>query len=135
MRKKKMTKKSKRRLMIFGIPSLLCIIYFCVTFVSYIYNYSSLKNEEKKLNEELVALREEKKQLKNEIQKLNDPDYIIRYAKEKYLYSTEGEYVIKLDEEEKVDEVEKDNSYIVYIVLGVSATVLCILFIKKKKTK
>ena len=135
MRKKKITKKSKRRLMIFGIPSLLLVVYFCITFGSYIYDYSTLKKEEKNLNNQLYALQEEKKQLKNEIQMLNDPDYIIRYAKEKYLYSTEGEYVIKLSEDKNVEVDEEENTYIIYVILGISAFVLCVLFLKNKKSK
>ena len=134
-KKRKITKKSKRRLMIFGIPAFIFIVYFCITFVSYIYNYVSLRNEEKKLNGQLYLLQEEKKQLKTEIQMLNDTDYIIRYAKEKYLYSTKGEYVIKLNEDKKTQVEEEEESYTVYIVLGVSAVILCGLFLRKKKTK
>ena len=132
-KKKKITKKSKRRLMIFGIPCLILIIYFCVTFTSYIYNYVSFKNEEKNLNNKLYALQEEKVQLKNEIQMLNDPDYIIRYAKEKFLYSADGEYVIKLDEEKKAVEKENEKSYIVYIILGVSLIAVGVIVYKKKQ--
>ena len=134
-KKRKITKKSKMRLIIFGIPSLILIICFCITFISYIYNFSSLKKEEKNLNNELYALQEEKKLLKTEIQKLNDPNYIVRYAKEKYLYSTKGEYVIKLDEEKKVQVEEQEENYTVYIILGVSAALLTFLFLRKKKSK
>ena len=31
--------------------------------------------------------------------KLQDPDYIARYAREKYFYSKDGEYIIKIPEE------------------------------------
>ncbi|MBO5096208.1 MAG: septum formation initiator family protein [Bacilli bacterium] len=132
-KKKKITKQSKRRLIIFGIPCLILVAYFCVTFTSYVYNYISLRNEEKNLNNELSSLQEEKVQLKQEIQMLNDPDYIIRYAKEKFLYSTDGEYVIKLDEEEKKQEEEKNDSYLIYILLGASAIVVCFIIYKKKQ--
>jgi len=135
MAKRKMTKKSKRRLMIFGIPSIIVIAYFIITFLSYIYNYSVLKNEEKELNDELYNLQEEKVYLKTEILKLHDPSYIIRYAKEKFLYSTDGEYVIKLEEEKKFEKEEEKKSYIAYIVLGTGAIVLSLIFIKKKKEK
>lgn len=135
MTKRKMTKKSKRRLMIFGIPSIIVIAYFIITFSSYIYNYSVLKKQEKELNNELYNLQEEKAYLKTEILKLHDPSYIIRYAKEKFLYSTDGEYVIKLEEEKKVDEPKEQNSYVIYVVLGAGALVLSILFLKNKKEK
>jgi cell division protein DivIC len=133
MRKKKITKKSKRRLILFGIPSIILVIYFCITFASYIYSFSSLKKEEKKLNNELYSLQEEKKQLKTEIQKLNDSDYIVRYAKEKYLYSSDGEYVIKIQEEEETETENEKSTYGIYIGLGLLAVILCFLFLKKKK--
>lgn len=133
MQKKKMTKKYKRRLVIFGIPSVLLIIYFCVTLISYAYNYTALLKEEKKLNNELNYLKEEKKNLKNEIQKLNDPDYIVRFAKEKYLYSTTGEYVLKIDETKEEIKEEDNNSYILYGILGAVGFVLCLAFLKKNK--
>ena len=31
--------------------------------------------------------------------KLQDPDYIARYAREKYLYSKDGEFILKIPEE------------------------------------
>jgi len=97
MPKKVISKKSKRRLMIFGGLSVFMIVYFLITLIGYLYNYSSLRQEEIKLKQELVSLQEEKANLKIEIQKLNDPSYIARYAKEKFLYSADGEYVIKID--------------------------------------
>lgn len=35
--------------------------------------------------------------LESEVRKLNDPEYVIRYAKEKYFYSENGEVIIKFD--------------------------------------
>ena len=75
---RKVTKKSKRRLLIFGIISVIAIGYFFVTLVSYSYSYISLKSEEINLNNELISLQEKKEFLKNEIVKLNDPEYVIR---------------------------------------------------------
>ena len=58
-----------------------------------------LKNNKKA--EELAAkyddLLKEEDKLKSEVTKLQDSDYVARYAKEKYLYSTEGETIIRLD--------------------------------------
>ena len=36
--------------------------------------------------------------LKNEINKLQDPEYMARYAREKYLYSKNNEIIIKIEE-------------------------------------
>lgn len=44
--------------------------------------------------EELIS---SESSLKSEVTKLSDPDYVARYAKEKYLYSTEGEIIIRFE--------------------------------------
>ena len=43
------------------------------------------------------ALSEEES-LKEEINKLQDPEYMAKYAREKYLYSKDDEIVIKIEE-------------------------------------
>ena len=37
---------------------------------------------------------------KDDIKKLNDPDYVARYAREKYLYSKNGELIIRIPDDE-----------------------------------
>ena len=56
--RRRVSKQSKRRLMIFGVISIAAIGYFFVTLFSYTYNYISLRAEEKKLQNELVALQD-----------------------------------------------------------------------------
>ena len=46
--------------------------------------------------EELIGGLEEEETLKSEIVKLQDDEYIARYAREKYLYSKDGEIIIKI---------------------------------------
>ena len=135
MKKKRISKKSKRRLIIFGVISVSAIAYFLVTLGSYVYNYASLIIEEKALKEELVLLQGEKTDLKIEIQKLNNPDYVARYAKENYLYSADGEYVLKIDSnnEEKINEV-KDNTLVYVVVSGIVILSIVIFIIKKKNS-
>lgn len=135
MAKMKISKKSKRRLLIFGIPSVIAIVYFLVTFVGYMYNFISLHQEEAKLQSELTALQEQKANLKIEIQKLNDPEYVARYAKEKYLYSKDGEYVLKIDTNEKQEEesTHKNNSKI-FIIGGGCVLFLGIMILIKRKS-
>lgn len=129
---KKVSKKAKMRLIIFGIPSFLMIAYFIFTLTSSIFNYISLKREENSLKSELASLLKEKEDLKIEIDKLNDPEYVARYAKEKYLYSQNGEYVIKIEENlEEIKTKQKSNNTILYIT-GSFFLVLVILIIKKR---
>ena len=93
---KSITKKTKRRLfliLVFAVTITFGIGYNIVEIWVQIIN----KNQEQLfLKEELTRLRNEEGHLKNEIQKLQHPDYIARYAREKYLYSRDGEFTLKI---------------------------------------
>ena len=54
--------------------------------------------EKKKCSEELTELKDKEEELKSTVTKLQDPDYVARYAREKYLYSKEGEIIIRIPE-------------------------------------
>lgn len=57
-------------------------------------------NEQKKeLEDRIASLKEEEKVLKSDIQKLEDPSYVARYAREKYLYSKDGEIIIRMPDD------------------------------------
>lgn len=53
--------------------------------------------EKKELKSKIVTLKEEKKKLETDIMKLEDPDYIAKYVREKYFYSKEGELILRID--------------------------------------
>ena len=61
---------------------------------STIYSNIKEKKELEKANKDRI---EEEELLKSEINKLQDEEYIARYAREKYLYSKDGEIIIKID--------------------------------------
>jgi len=134
---KKVSKKSKRRLLTFGTISIFAIGYFFVTFFGYLYSYVSLKNEEIVLKQNLNYLQKRKQNLKIEIQKLNDPEYIARYAKEKFLYSSDGEYVLKLNDD--IEEVEQiavnDNSIYIIIISGIITLAIILIIAKNRSLK
>ena len=131
--KKKVSKASKRRLMIFGILSIMAIVYFFVTLFGYTYSYISLKKEENNLKSQLVSLQDKKANLKIEIQKLNDPEYVARYAKENYLYSADGQYVLKIDTTEDTEDNVVTNNNNVYYIIGIILFLICVLIFRKKK--
>lgn len=131
--KKKVSKASKRRLMIFGILSIMAIVYFFVTLFGYTYSYISLKKEENNLKNQLVFLQDKKANLKIEIQKLNDPEYVARYAKENYLYSADGEYVLKIDTTEDTEDNVVTNNNSVYYIIGIILFLICLLIFRRKK--
>ena len=142
MAKKRVSKSVKRRLTFLG-PILLGIVIFCIfTIFSYAYQIHQLKLEEPKLESELKNLQTEERELSSEIVKLKDPEYIAKYARENYLYSMEGEYVIKIeDKKEEVKESDNADDKIYYI-MGITISILIVLLIaviikivKNKKSK
>ena len=66
------------------------------TVVKTSYELYTKSKEKKEFQEELAVLKEKEDELKGQVSKLEDPDYIARYAREKYLYSRDGEIIIKI---------------------------------------
>lgn len=57
--------------------------------------YQKLK-EKKEFSIKIKELKEEEEKLKGTVTKLQDPDYVARYAREKYLFSKDGEIIIRI---------------------------------------
>jgi len=97
-KRKRKASKSKIRifisLIIFGSVTV-ALGYDCL---SNILKIQGMKNEKKQLQEQLVSLQEEKEELETDILKLEDPDYIAKYVREKYFYSKDGELILRLDD-------------------------------------
>ncbi|MBQ7140735.1 MAG: septum formation initiator family protein [Bacilli bacterium] len=100
MARKKRKKKglSKKRTIFFSILSLCVIIVMAYIFSTYFIELYNKYTEKKELVDKISQLSEEEEKLKGEVEKLNDPEYIARYAREKYLYSKNGEFIIKIPE-------------------------------------
>lgn len=128
---RKVKSKTKKRLILFGSLSIIAIVYFSYTLVSYSYKYIKLKKEHSNLETNLINLKEEESDLKNEITKLKDPDYVAKYAMEKYFYSKDGEYVIKINEPDKKETEDKKNNDYIYYISGGFGIILIFLIIKK----
>ena len=130
---RRITKASKRRLTIFGTLSLIAIIYFVFSLFYNIYTIYDLNQEKNKLEKNYVTLQEQAEDLKIDIEKLNDPDYLANYARENYLYSKEGEYVLQLKEEKEETEeqinIMSDNIRNNYIIIGLSIFVIFIFIL------
>ncbi len=58
-----------------------------------------MKEQKKQLEDRIASLKEEEKVLESDIQKLEDPSYVARYAREKYLYSKDGEIIIRMPDD------------------------------------
>lgn len=59
-------------------------------------NIYEKKLEKESLTANLTNLKEDEEKLKVEVNKLKDPAYIAKYAREKFLYSGKNEYIIKI---------------------------------------
>ena len=46
------------------------------------------------------TLKDEEDKLNSDIKKLKDPEYVARYAREKYMYSKDGELIIRLPDDD-----------------------------------
>ena len=139
MAKRTITKASKRRLTIFGTISVITIVYFVFSLIYSTYSIYSLAKEKKELENLYIELIEKADDLKLDIEKLNDPDYLADYARENYLYSKDGEYILQIEEIiETSEEIDTISNYInkEYIFLGLDLLVILMfiyILIKSKK--
>ncbi len=91
-------KKVRRRLKIYFITVVGLLSFFGYKMYYYWPKIFSNYREQKQLEQKYEDLLEDEELLSGEIIKLKDPDYIARYAREKYLYSKDGELIIKIVE-------------------------------------
>lgn len=135
-KKKKISRASKRRLFVFGNLSLLIIGYFLFSAGFYVYKIYTLKNEEKVLKENLKQLQKEEKNLSTDMEKLKDPDYLAKYARETYSYSKDKEVIIqthkKKNKEDKKETFTINDKHIL-IGCGCIMGLVMIYIIKKNK--
>jgi len=92
---KKTSKKEKKRLMIIS-SAIIMLLFFLVG--SVYHDWSQIlnnKKEEVELSNKYKNLLEEEVRLNAEITKLEDDEYLARYAKEKYMLSSEGDIIIQ----------------------------------------
>lgn len=94
--KKKKDGKTIRRLIFLGFGSLLIIVVTTFSIGRYWVEIFEKYQEKKQLEKKLTNLKEREEALKVDADKLQDPDYIARYAREKYLYSKDGEFILRI---------------------------------------
>lgn len=136
MSKKKVTKASKRRLLFFGTLSIVVIGYFVFSLTYYGAKIYNLQLEEENLKSNLISLKEDERNLKVEIEKLKDPDYLARFARENYLYSKNGEIVIKVQNDKEIkNEIKPNTDYSFIIFSGSLVLLLIIIYVFRKSKK
>ncbi|MBR1748424.1 MAG: septum formation initiator family protein [Bacilli bacterium] len=93
---KKGLKKAKKR---FFALSFLFIGIVVLSFVSIFEDCMQImnnRNELATLTDYYHELLQEEESLTSEVTKLHDPEYVARYARERYMYSLPGEFIIKM---------------------------------------
>lgn len=134
MAKKRVSKVVKRRLTVFGSLCIASIIYCVFTFTYHTYTLIKLTNQKKELNTYYKTLKTDANNLEDQIQKFSDKEYLARYARENYSYSTDNEYIIKITDDVKndIDKTDEllDKNYIIIILS--SLLVLIFIYILKK---
>ena len=69
--------------------------FFILSFFILLNIYSSWQKINK-IKKEKIATEKEIIKLKQKEEKLKNPEYVARYLREKFLYSKEGEYIIRI---------------------------------------
>lgn len=96
---KKVNKGAKRRLLCLFSIFILLISYVSYTSVTYWKQILANNRERKELEDKYNELLSDKEILEEDVVKLQDPEYVAKYAREKYLYSKDGELIIKIIED------------------------------------
>lgn len=90
--------KYKMRLVVYSFSFILLVTLMtlsCFNTWQKIYNN---KREKERLDSVYSSLLKDEANLEDDVKKLQDPEYVAKYAREKYLYTKEGEYVIDLSD-------------------------------------
>lgn len=139
-KKNKVSIQARRRLFFLRPICLFLLFFVAITFISNTIRLYQLNNEKKQKEDEYIIQQEKSEYLKNEIIKLNDPEYLARFARENYSYSKDGELIIKIDtkeeEEPKVDNniKDSDNEWLIYVGIVV-VVMIFYLFIRKLRKR
>ena len=97
MKKKKKTRFKVRFFMAFLVFGSIMIALGYNLFCN-IMSINKMNIEKRNLKDKIAELENEKEVLETDIQKLEDPEYIAKYVREKYYYSRDGEVILRIDE-------------------------------------
>ena len=95
---KKLSRKTKFRMTFLLVGLIISTVLFVSTFFSYVSQIYKTKQEIDSVKTVYNEKLEKEEELKSEINRLQDPEYMARYAREKYLYSGKDEIIIKIED-------------------------------------
>ena len=94
--KKKKSSKAKKRFLVLSVFFVGVVSLSVASIFKDWLEIMSNKQQIASLTSYYDELLEEEASLTSEVTKLHDEDYIARYAREKYMYSLPGEFIIKI---------------------------------------
>ncbi len=95
---KKNKKQDSQRIGFLLVAVVLFIVVLISTVFSDILQIVDNNRQTEELGQRYVQLLEEEASLSSEVTKLQDPDYVARYAREKYMYTKDGEKILTIIE-------------------------------------
>ena len=100
VKRKKSNKKAKIRIFLFFVVFGSLTLYLGYNFFLNVNMIYKIKEEKELLQDKLINLQDKESELNSDIKKLKDPEYVARYAREKYMYSKDGELIIRIPDNE-----------------------------------
>ncbi len=97
MSEMKKTKKEKKRLFVISTVIILLIVSLISSVAGDWTKIMENKSKITSLNKKYNDLLSDEEKLVSEVTKLQDDEYILRYAKEKFMYSENGEIIIRMN--------------------------------------
>ena len=92
---KKVSKQGKRRLTLFVLIFMAIVTFMCVNIFPDWLKIMENNKELSLLELNYQDLLDNENALRAEVQKLQNPEYVERYAREKFLYTKDGELIIR----------------------------------------
>lgn len=100
-KRKRKAKKQAFRIVVFGSVCLIIIGGILTTITTVWIEIFAKYKEKEELEDKILALKQEEEELSIDVERLQDPEYVARYLREKYFYSKNGEYIIRIPEQSK----------------------------------
>ena len=95
----KVNKFAKRRVLFLFLIFIVMFSYMFYTVFTYWRQILNNNREKNQLENNYEELLEKENLLQNDVIRLQDPEYVAKYAREKYLYTKDGELIIKIIED------------------------------------
>ena len=97
-KRRKYTVKTKSRMLVIFLFFIVIISTLGYTLFFNVCQIVDLKLDMIELKEKKQELEDEEKVIEADIKRLQNPEYIARYAREKYFYSKPGEIILRIED-------------------------------------